>query len=237
MGNTSIIQETKANFLYGGELVNGGAVRYLSLVVVYDDRGPFITNYTAAGSHTWGFETKRRISSKPVEVPDWTNESGFIVKDGYDRFYGGYPYTLYIHRDNIRDEDYEPEEWCKYEVGAVKQRVSIGGCEFLRIISNGMLDEAKDAYSKATEYEFPYCGSFPNQKELNEAIAACKEIIDASESMKAAIARVNCLTLDELLKENGAYGPLNKRDYCGILNESSHVYREYLDGTYELEGE
>ena len=235
---TSIIQMSEHKGIYGGELVNGGAVRYLSLVVIYDERGPWITNYTASGCGEWGFETKRRISTKAVTTPDWTNPSGFIVKDGYDSFSDCYPHTLYLNRYNIPDERYHEGEWRKYTGCSIKREDTVGGCKFLRILSYPWyrrtehdLSEAMDRYYELTGDGRNHLIALGNSTKVLDAINDIVISMDGCEINKKNFKEAS---IESLMDECGAHKPIHELDWCCITNKESHAFRPYLVGTYEV---
>lgn len=237
---TSIIQYSKHgtnNHIYGGELVNGGAVRYLSLIVIYDERGPITTNYTASGCHDWGFETKRRVSTKAVEVPDWTNPNGFLVKDDYDRFFGGYPYTLYLNRDNIPDDSYVEGEWHKYMM-AIQREDRVGGCLFNRILSYPMYRKSERALSAAMDHYYDHTIDGRNHLHAlhhsSEVLADMNDIAIALHECDAYEQAFHDASIDELIEVCGADKPINENDWCGLVGKDCTSYRPYLIGTYEL---
>lgn len=232
---TSIVEYTNKMHVYGGEIWNGSSVRYLKLIVVYDERGPLNTNYTASGCGKWHFETKRRIPIRVVTEPDWKNPNGFLVKADKDYWIDGNIYTLFVNRDNINDSDYVEGEWSRYTSGSVQKIDRIGGCEFNRIVGNAEYDKTQKHLDECVRVlkeltEKLYSGNIGAS--IDKISSACKNLELAHNKMLDIHERVYAMPLNKLVNENGGNEPINERDWCGIVTPDSCAYLPYIVGTY-----
>lgn len=129
-------------------ITTGKSDRKVTEVVLYDEAGPLITNYTNLNDYE--FETTRNISIRAIDEPDWTNPDGFLIREhaSYNaRYEGGAWYVLFVHVDNVPSYAREfLDYWELYEIdpGAIRCTFSLEGCTFLRIVGNPAIMHAEN---------------------------------------------------------------------------------------------
>ena len=209
-------------------LTTGKTSRLCTDVILYDERGPLITNYTNGNEYT--FDTIRPISTKAVDTPDWGNQNGFIIQERYTlraQCEKQNVYLLFIHIDNVARYAREMiEYWSLYSVdpGTIICEFSLEGCKFARLIGNPRIkaaaewvDSVADQYD---EYRSPLRSGYSARHNIREAISYCEEVIASLKFYQELIAEIKeTCGIIELIAENGANKRIGRNDYYDITHE------------------
>lgn len=195
-------------------VTTGKISRSVYEIVLYDERGAWITNYR--NENTFEFKTKRKVSiQKYLPSPDYSNPNGFLCRRrntiGEELTY------LFLHVDNL-DPDYSGrflEFWEreKIEAGAIKCSFSLKDCSFMRIVSNPRIKEVQENVDKAVRM----VSSLSSYQMLwgNQTQSDVKKVVEELNSATTKLflekKRVNEeLGIMELIHENGADKPIGE---------------------------
>lgn len=217
------------NMGYGCNLTNGARTIRISHIVIYDESGPIITNYTNLNEFT--FDLMQGVSTKPVDTPDWTNKAGFVMLDSESThaelnrlIFGARSYWLCLHIDNTRPYVRELCQWWEMyttDTGSIRCTFSLEGCKFSRIVGNPSIEYAKQGIRDILGSFDPDCNVFNNTvhatHNIGELIEACNHIKQEAINYRDTARDIrNNYGIIELIEANGANGPINHHDYFDI---------------------
>ena len=222
-------------------ITNGSSDRKVSEIVLYDESGPLITNYT--NLHAYEFETERNISIRAIKSPDWTNPNGFLIREYnsyHARYESGAMHVLFIHVDNVPSYAREfLDYWTMYEVfepGTIQCQFSLEGCTFNRIVGNPDVMKAKEEVNEATKVfngiNWMEGGFFTNYcticHDAVRALSVYSSMTEVVSEYKRVCDRITeSCGLVELIHANGADKPIGPNDYNDL-----HQY-SFMNGDSE----
>lgn len=219
-------------------LTNGNKNVHISEIVIYDENGPLITNYT--NCNAFRFELLKYVSTSVKSTPDWSDPAGFIMLDTesstsklINLFQRSKAYWLCLHIDNTRPYVRELiQYWELYEVngpGAIQTSFSLEGCSFNRIVCNPEMEYAAQGIKDVLKPYDDQCTVFNNHvyalHNITELIEACDHIKKEALSYQRTARRISeSMGIIELIYANGANGPINHNDLYDISRYKAFKY-------------
>ena len=212
-------------------LSTGKTSRLCTEVILYDERGALITNYT--NGNTYEFDTLRPISTRAIEAPDWGNQNGFIIEERGTfraRCEKQKVYLLFVHIDNVAPYARELFGYWHlvgdHDPGAIGCEFSLNGCTFARFLSNPHIKAARQGVTEIVEQygddprRSPVSSGYSAYHNSGEAIAYCRNVIEVLKCYESIVEEITTTRgIVELIDENGATERIGRNDWYDITHE------------------
>lgn len=197
---------------------NGKLSKAVHEIVLYDEDGAWITNYT--NENEFSLTLKRKINlSRYQSSPDYNNKDGFMCRR-LNTIHEMLNY-LFVHLDNVPEyarRFLEFWEFYKIVPGAITSTFSLEGCTFRRIVGNPVIEDAENSLSNCLDNMRRFnARSITLYKDQQDCVELATDALNrAIKRLSFQKERIENMGIVELILENGADRPISDNDYNNI---------------------